>query len=639
MRMSTQKNNQNQFLASASHELRTPLVSILGYGELLKGTKLDGRQSEYLSRMLNSSTYLLTLVGDLIDIIKIENEDIKLDIKEVRLHSILRNCTELIKVNLSKEVDFEIDIPFLDYTIMADERRIKQILLNFLSNAAKFTQKGKIKFYVKKIEEMDEHVKITVNIEDTGIGMSQETQKKLFQPFITGDSTQGFGLGLFISKEIIELMDGDISVTSQEGVGSEFSISLVVKKAYDKKLSNVLSGKKILIISNEVEYTDKLSVLLRNFNALPQCISASENISDTLKDIFSKEIEYDIAVFDMNMQKYFINEISSALKIIKLSTKYVALLDKNTLPSTSTFDRLIETPTTARNLLFGLEELCAIDHKKSSDTVDFSHLKVLVVEDVEMSRDYLEEMFFVSFSIRCDTAVNGKEAVEKTKNVSYDIIFMDIRMPIMNGHEATQKIRKFNEHVPIVCMSADVYEKDITAAKKSGMNSFIEKPIDKNNIKQCLWELIDGEKKELALEELTTKGTIDKNIINSSIKNDPVELKIEACKHLKKNLDTDVVHSLLAKAAQSIEKYVKSAKFNIIEKNVKALFEDIHALKGVLANLGLKNQATIAGKLQEMCHTDEFPDGIDEKYKFLEIMTLFVNELKRDNNQMAVVLS
>jgi signal transduction histidine kinase len=193
---------QNLFMASISHELRTPLTSILGYGELLENTNLDYKQEEYLSRMLHSSKYLLSLVGDFLDIVKIKKNDIKLDQKEIRLHTILTECVDVIKANLHKNVSFEVDIPFLDYTILADDRRIKQVMLNFLSNAAKFTQSGVIKFYVKDIVEIDENVKITVNIEDTGAGMSKEVQQALFDPFVTGDSTQGFGLGLFIVRGV-----------------------------------------------------------------------------------------------------------------------------------------------------------------------------------------------------------------------------------------------------------------------------------------------------------------------------------------------------------------------------------------------------------------------------------------------------
>ena len=621
---------QNLFMASISHELRTPLTSILGYGELLENTNLDSKQEEYLSRMLHSSKYLLSLVGDFLDIVKLEKNDIKLDQKEVRLHTVLTECADVIKANLHKDVAFEVDIPFLNYTIMADDRRIKQVMLNFLSNAAKFTQKGTIKFYVKEIVDIGQRVKIAVNIEDTGAGMSQEVQKALFDPFVTGDSTQGFGLGLFISKEIIKLMDGEISVKSLEGNGSTFSVSFMVEKAHEKEFSKTLFGKNILMLSDESEFTKKVSLLLENFNATLQSYSSTVNISNTLRDVFSHAREYDIAVFDMNSLSCPASDIVSTLRMIHPSIKCVALLDKYAFACTSNFDRLINTPSNAKDIIFELEELSAVGSAKSSSAIDFSHLKVLVVEDVEMSSDYIKEMLFVSFSISCDTAINGLEAVEKAKVVDYDIIFMDIRMPVMNGHEATKEIRKFNIQVPIICMSADVYEKDIEAAKNSGMDSFIEKPLDKNEVKQSFLNLMDGGIKDIELKAQTIKHKREGDGTDLSGKCDPSKLKKKAYSHLEKNFDNKVVSKLIETAIQSIEKYINNIKSNMIEEDMYALAEDFHAIKGVLANLGLKEQASSAGGLQKICQEGDFQKNSNIKREFIMNMDCFLNELKKD---------
>ncbi len=621
---------QNLFMASISHELRTPLTSILGYGELLENTKLDSKQEEYLSRMLHSSKYLLSLVGDFLDIVKLEKNDIKLDQKEVRLHTVLTECVEVIKANLHKDVAFEVDIPFLNYTIMADDRRIKQVMLNFLSNAVKFTQNGTIKFYVKEIVDIDNRVKITVNIEDTGTGMSEEVEQALFDPFVTGDSTQGFGLGLFISKEIIKLMDGEIFVKSLEGKGSTFSVSFMVEKAHEKAFSKVLFDKKILMLSDENEFTKKISYLLKNFNASLQSYSSTINISNTLRDIFSHAREYDIVVFDMNTLACPASDIISTLRMIHPSIKCVALLDKYSFSCTSSFDRLISTPSNAKDVIFELEELAAVGSAKSSSVIDFSHLKVLVVEDVEMSSDYIKEMLSVSFAISCDTAINGLEAVEKAKSTDYDIIFMDIRMPVMNGHEATEKIRKFNKKVSIVCMSADVYEKDIQAAKNSGMDSFIEKPLDKDEVKQSFLNLMDGEVKDIELKAQTIKHKKQREGTVPSEKCDPLKLKKKVYTHLEKNFDNDVISKLIETAIQSIEKYINNIKSNMIEEDMHALAEDFHAIKGVLANLGLKEQSSSAGGLQKICQEGEFQQNSSVKREFIMNMNCFLGELKKD---------
>ncbi len=627
--MSIEK-EQNLFMASISHELRTPLTSILGYGELLENTNLDSKQQEYLNRMLHSSKYLLSLVGDFLDIVKLKNNDISLDQKEVRLHTILTECADVIKTNIHKNVKFDVDIPFLNHTILIDDRRIKQVILNLLSNAAKFTQSGTIKFYVKDILYEQKQTRLTINIEDTGIGMSEEVQNALFNPFITGDSTQGFGLGLFISKEIIKLMDGEISVTSEEGKGSIFSLSFIVKKAQDKKYSKALSGKNILMLSDESEYTQKLSNLCINFDTTLQYYSSSQNITSTLRNILSQANEYDIAVFDMNHISYAAPDVISTLKMLHPSITCVALLDKGTSIQASNFDKLIHMPIDAKDLIFELEELSAILQKKDNSFIDFSHLKVLVVEDVEMSRDYIKEMFSVSFSINCDTAIHGKEAVEKTKNSSYDIIFMDIRMPVMNGHEATKEIRKFNKQVPIVCMSADIYEKDIEAAKNSGMDSFIEKPLDKDEIKQSLLNLTGTEVKDTEVRiqaKVKSKGSEWRE---TSTQYNTLELKRKAYDHLSKNFNDEIALKLLKTATESIEQYLNNIKENAIEKDMEKLVEDFHAIKGLLANLGLREEAKTAGELQDIFKVGNFQKARPIKQNFLKNMESFLNELQKD---------
>ena len=621
---------QNLFMASISHELRTPLTSILGYGELLENTNLDKKQEEYLNRMLHSSKYLLSLVGDFLDIVKIQKNDIKLDQKEIRLHTVLTECVDVIKANLHKDVSFEVDIPFLNYTILADDRRIKQVMLNFLSNAAKFTQSGTIKFYVKEIINIGEKVKITVNIEDSGEGMSPEVQKALFDPFVTGDSTQGFGLGLFISQEIIKLMGGEISVTSKEGEGSIFSASFLVKKGHEKEFSKALSGKKVLMLSDEDAFRVKTSKLLEKFNATLQYYSSTKDISNTLKYIFSNTREYDIAIFDMNTLSFPVADIVTTLRMIHPSIKCVVLLDKYSFNCTSSFDRLIHTPVTAKDIVFELEELSAMGSNRVKSVIDFSHLKVLVVEDVEMSSDYIKEMFFVSFAISCDTVINGLEAVKKAKETDYDIIFMDIRMPIMDGHEACKKIRSFNKEIPIICMSADVYEKDIKAAKNSGMNSFIEKPLDKDEVKQCFLSLVDANVQDRVLKGQGLERSKKGDTLVSSAKCDPIKLKKKAYGHLEKTFDVNVVKSLVQTAIQSIEKHIYSIKSNMIDEDTHALAEDFHAIKGVLANLGLEEQADSAGGIQNLCQEGDFQKTSERKREFIMNMDCFLNELKKE---------
>jgi len=628
--MNTIEREQNLFMASISHELRTPLTSILGYGELLHQTTLDPKQNEYLERMLHSSKYLLSLVGDFLDIVKLKNNDISLDEKEVRLHTVLTECADVIKANLNKNVYFDVDIPFLDYTVKIDERRLKQVMLNLLSNAAKFTHTGSIKFYVKELTYNENDISVIVNIEDTGIGMSKEVQEALFNPFITGDSTQGFGLGLFISKEIIRLMQGEIQVDSHEGKGSLFSVSFKAKKSKEKRDSEALRHKNILMLSDNNEYTQHFTSQLKAFHATLQYHSASQDIAHTLRNILSSSMEYDIALFDLTTMDTSIPDIIPTLRMLHPRIQCIALKEKNQPLTHSHFDKVISLPIAAQNLIFELEALLAKD-KKVSTSIDFSHLKVLIVEDVEMNREYIQEMFLTSFSIECDTAIHGKEAVEKVKNSDYDIVFMDIRMPVMNGYEATQAIRQFNTQLPIICMSADVFEKDIQAAKTAGMNDFIEKPLNKEEIKQSFLNL-------MGIGTNTLTGNFDPHP-KTQYKESDIDKEGESCvslratviQHLSENFDNDIIEKLLLTAIESLESNLHSVTQHCKEKEYALLADDFHAIKGLLANLGLKEESQQAGELQTLLREEKNTEIHPLKERLMEKLTHFLEELKQYN--------
>ncbi len=623
-------------MASISHELRTPLTSILGYGELLEDTSLDKKQQEYLGRMLHSSKYLLSLVGDFLDIVKFEKNDISLDNKEICLHTVLSECADVIKATLHKDTLLKTDIPFLEYSIVADSRRIKQVILNILSNAIKFTQKGIIHFYVKDVVDMGNSVKITVNIEDSGIGMSSEMQKALFNPFVSTDSTQGFGLGLFISKEIIKLMDGDISIESKENRGSTFSVTFIVKKGNQKELSKKLYGKKILLISDDDKLKEKIDDLIKTFNTKFEYESPNRDVSDALNDIFVKARSYDIILFDMNDIKYDVANMISTLRVIHPSIYCLALLNSNKQISNTSFDSIIKTPISARDLIFQMEEFCVNTINKNSSIINFSDLRVLVVEDVEMNRKYIEEMLSISFSILCDTAKHGKDGVKKAKAKEYDIIFMDIRMPVMNGYDATKEIRKFNKDILIICMSADVYERDIKAAKDAGMDAFIEKPLDKTELKQCFLNFMNGGIKNIDYKlnrikrnkEILANASTDEVVENEQ--QNITDMRTTAYNHLNKTFDKAIVESLLGKAIESIDLYIEEMKLHTKQRDNEGLANNFHAFKGVLVNLGLNAEANTASIIQNLFRENNWNKSIEKKDKFMKTMINFSSELKKE---------
>ncbi len=622
--------NEKRFIASVSHELRTPLTAILGYGELLNDTALNNKQKRYLDSMIQSSNHLLSLVSDLLDVAKIGDNKIEISPREVELDDILNDCANLIRSRVAKDVDFIVDIPMLEYTIYADDKRIKQIFINLLSNAAKFTKKGSIRFYVKKIEELENNkVKIVTNVDDTGDGIPDEVADKLFNPFQSTDKTQGTGLGLYISQQISNLMGGEITVESKKGVGSRFEVTIIVEKANKKEIGKTLKGSNIMMFAHRDTFVEKVSkeflnlgVNFQNYDVINGDVTAS------LVQMVASGRFYDMAIFDTEIFKNHTMDIAGTLRAINPDIKLVALVDRENDIDFSDFDKMINKPVPHQRFIKYIEEVYSKEFFESNKEVDYSGLNILIVEDVDLNREYEKEMLNNFFSIDCDTAENGLIAVEKVKNNTYDAVLMDMRMPVMNGLEATKKIREFDKKIPIICMSANVYKEDKLAAEESGMNDFIEKPLEKKDIESKLIKLLNNEFTSLEKDE--KKESKDKEKEEELSITDAKSMKNIALNHLKNNFNDTVANKLYQKALSSIKTYFDRVEKSVENKDVKELVEDFHALKGVLSNIGIKELAKLAGDLQKEAEKGDFISIVDGKNRLMKHLSLLLESVSEE---------
>jgi len=620
--------NEKRFIASVSHELRTPLTAILGYSELLDDTALNNKQKRYLDSMVQSSNHLLSLVSDLLDVAKIGDNRIELSPREIDLDDVLNDCANLIRSRIAKDVDFVVDIPMLEYKVKADDKRIKQIFINLLSNAAKFTKKGSIRFYVQRLEELEENkLKVVVNVDDTGNGIPSEVAQSLFDPFQSTDKTQGTGLGLYISQEISAMMDGEITVESQEGIGSSFEATIIVERSTKKEIGKALRNSNLMMFASRDEFVDKLSREFMNLGVNFQNHDIiSGDITSALVQMVASGRFYDVAIFDVDMFKNHTTDIAGTLKAINSHIKLVALAGDNNDKNFSEFDMVINKPVPYQRFIKNIEEVYAQEFFANQDEVDYSRLDILIVEDVELNREYEKEMLNNFFSITCDTAENGAIAVEKAKNRNYDAILMDMRMPVMDGLEATRKIREFDQKIPIICMSANVYKEDKLAAELSGMNDFIEKPLERADIESKLLKLINNEFNVEVVHEVEKEA----KEINTSVLESGLAMKEVALNHLKNNFNDTVSNKLFKKAIISIREYAQRIEHSITEKDTKSLIEDFHALKGVLSNVGIKELATHAGDLQKLAEQGDFIAIVKFKEKLLLSVKKLLDESSKE---------
>jgi len=574
--------NEKRFIASVSHELRTPMTSILGYGELLADTPLSSRQKRYLESITQSSHYLLSLINDLLDVAKFADKRIELNPKITDLYEIVVESTNLIRSKIAQGVEFHVHVPTLEYKIKVDDKRLKQILINLLSNAAKFTKEGSVECSVESVQDYNyNQVEIVIDVKDTGIGISPQYAEKLFLPFSSTDTTQGTGLGLFISQELAHLMHGEITYKPLEGGGTIFSMRILVEKSIQKEIGKGLIEKDILMCSREDAFVDSIAMELQSIGMekFEHYIINEEDISSILIDVLPHAKKYDMLILDVDICKENTPHIAKMFKLIHPDIQLFAWMNDDVLVDMSIFDMVLSKPLAYQQFILELENFSLDNGDTNLYIPNYAGLKILLVDDVEMNRIYEAEMFHNFFNIICDVASNGLIALEMAKENHYDAIFMDMRMPVMNGQESTQKIREFDKVTPIICMSANVYKEDKLEAQEAGMNAFIEKPLEKSDIEQQLLKLINH------------KSIYQNEFLSSQL----IELSLT---HLRENFDEHTVLNLFDMGMASIEDSIGRIMQHVPSTPNETLIDNFHALKGILLNLGLLELAEQANSLQ-----------------------------------------
>ena len=533
---------KDDFFANISHEIRTPINAIIGFTHLALETDLDTQQSDYLSKIKHSSNHLLGLVNDILDFSKIEAGKLEIENIEFNINTTLDNVSNMIGLKAQEkalEIIYDIDnsVPAL---IKGDPLRLGQVIINLMNNAVKFTEKGEITLKAK-MSPLPKNKKLLIfEIIDTGIGLKPEQVDKLFQSFSQADSTisrkyGGTGLGLNISKQLVELMGGKIRVMSEYGVGSRFVFSIVTEQPHLRSYrlpSKSLMGKKVLIIDNNPRSSAALAQMLRYFQYESIVTSSGEDA----KLLFMHN-SFDIVCIDKNIKDsidyqnmsshckakvvFIDNSLSKNQKDIE-GIHIDAYLHKP-FNQMMIFDMILQ--------LFTNETAQEVSKNNKITKQDLMRLRgshIILAEDNKINQTVILGLLDGT-GIKITIANNGEEAVSHTKKlIDIDLILMDINMPIVDGYSATSQIRKDSRYnnIPIVALTANSRPEDIQKAKDIGMQEHLEKPINVEKLYAMLLDYIIPkakalqEKSQVAVEELREeKKVIEENIINLDILN------------------------------------------------------------------------------------------------------------------------
>ena len=503
---------KSNFLANMSHDIRTPMNAIVGYSTLLiKDADDKNKVIEIGKKITYSSQHLLSLINDVLDMSKIESGRTSLNSDKVDVSEVINNISEIVLVQTkSKKQSFEIktkgNIPPYIY---ADKLRLTQILLNLLSNAVKYTEKnGTISLVVEGYGNNGQTCHLRFIVSDNGQGMSSEFVEKIFEPFSreTNSMTnkiQGTGLGMSITKSIIDLMGGTIDIQSELGKGSVFTVDLIFSVPLDENDDNFFADHEItrvLVGDDEIDVTENIQSILSDAGL--ECDAAIGGLEsvDKATRAYEDNNSYDVIILDWKMPdmdgvecvRRIRKEIGKDVPIFVLSSYDVSEIEDEAkkagvdlfLPKPfflSNFQRVLDTY---------YQNKANTEEEGNSD--DFSGVKILVAEDNEINAEIITELLD-SIGIKCVIAEDGLEALRVFTEESpdeFDMIFMDIQMPIMDGYESARRIRASNntraKSIPIIAMTANAFEDDVKASMASGMNAHISKPIDFERLKSII---------------------------------------------------------------------------------------------------------------------------------------------------------
>lgn len=585
------------FLARMSHEIRTPLNGIVGLSHLMERTPMSMLQRDYMSKITRSSLSLSHIINDILDFSKLEVDKLAIEHHAFQLDEIIDRVCETLSVLLGhKPVDFICDIhDDVPLGLIGDSLRLYQVLLNLTSNAIKFTEQGTVTLSVYVKQQLNEEVRIDFIVTDTGIGMNEEHLSKLFQPFVQADEITsrkfgGTGLGLVISKNITQNMGGTIEVSSQPGVGSEFRISLPFSLSLCPVKTPAIFPLRAFIVEDHPRLHQVLVHTLQSMCTEAAGVYTWKDARNAIEVISFDLLLLDMEAVDMYGEEVWLDMLEACNRKDMKTIIYTTLSGRDALeqlPVYASPDAILVKPI-SRSVLFQTlqtltnyhnedkKHLPAADYMNTMDIPSTPH-RILLVEDNEINQTVARSLL-ESRNYRVQVAGNGFEALNDLEHDDYDLILMDIHLPVLDGIETSKRIRLLPKwrHVPIIAVTADSTLEKRLGCIRAGMNEVISKPI----IPDRLFATIDSmmtESKKMVVPGLNIEealGRFDGN--------------------------TEIYHKMLRKFHEQSTSIIEQLTLAIGQGNYTEAISKLHVLRGSSSNLSANRVFAAATALEEM---------------------------------------
>ena len=660
---------KSQFLANMSHEIRTPMNGVLGMTDLLSGTRLDEKQHHYVHTIHESGKALLGVINDILDFSKIEAGELKLEATDLNLQELVTQTFELIAdqaFNKGLELIWHIDddVPI---HLVGDAIRLRQVLLNLLGNAIKFTAMGEVMLSISPIFESDNKIKLQFALRDTGIGIEKEKLNRIFDAFSQADLSTtrrfgGTGLGLSISAQLVEMMGGEISVKSQLGKGSTFTFTIEFGKQRAQPVAFShdvdLSGKKILIVDDNASNREILCQQTSTWGIDAEQAKDAAEALKKLKIAAQRSESYSLAILDLIMPVTDGMELAECVRTDpQIKATPLVLLTSGSQDidvenaEAQWFSCVLRKPVSPSDLyaclkraLVSSDEInTSSQHKSSRNTATPQFpAKILVVEDNPVNQVVARDILSL-YGCEAYVVGDGKQAVKAAQNSHYDLILMDIQMPYLDGVSATAEIRNgtANADVPIIALTANAMGGDRELYIEKGMSDYLSKPFDRNKLLGILEKWLSPTTKSLDVDTKKTSADDIHRPDNSTDAHDtalphipnamdktPAQVDIS----LDSPFDHETIEMLKNAYGDNFDNkwavlgqmYMESASKdlekirNAIEgSDAAALYKAAHSLKSSSGNMGAKQMMESCRRLENKAREGSLAD-VENDLKLLE---------------------